>query len=302
MTRRRRAAFAVCGIGTVVLAAAAWGGVALASSGGGYNPNQQDCPWNANAQDAGTTNTGAPPASVPGCHNVALNVETGGTTNGDPNSGNTRFVEFGNNQSPNNSYVNGQSQGESYQSFGLLFYLGDPGAARASHSGCIAANTDGTNGGTGTGCGNNKNGAGFILNYDYYEFYCPVADRALANTGGSSDATGLIGTINQNTNPGGQLPGSVLLPVLYSCQTATSKSKLTVDHGTDTKLQDVLTQGLIVYMGADDNLDNGEHDGFTCIDGTCYDQYPNSATNAPAGQAYQCASGGATNGPPTAAP
>lgn len=44
-----------------------------------------------------------------------------------------------------------------------------------------------------------------------------------------------------------------------------------------------------VYFGADDNLDNGEHDGFTGIDGPC-GLDPNT------GQPYQCGSGGAING------
>ena len=292
MRWRKKVAYGVIGLFGVGVVALASAGIAAAASGGGYNPDQQDCPWNADAQDAGVPQDGNAPAAYPGCHNVALNVESGGTTNGDPNSTNTRYVEYGNNQSPNNS----PGQGESFESSGFVFYVGDPGSARAIHAGCISVNTDGTNGGTGTGCGTNPNGTGFEQNYDYYAAYCPAADAVFGQTGGSSDPAGVVSTINQNTNPGGALPGSVFLPILYACETTPEPvGPPTVTTGTSTNgLQTILTQGLLVYFGADDNLDNGEHDGYTGIDGPCYDQYTNPYSNT---QNYTCASGGAINGP-----
>jgi hypothetical protein len=210
-------------------------GVAWAVSGGGYSPDQQNCPGNADSSGAtaGTTS--------PGCHNFAVNVESGGTTNGDANSGNTRYVEWGNDQSP---YL------AKNPSFGALFNVGDPGTPSSPHSGCLAANTDGTGGGTGktnpdgtAGCGNNPNGAGFSAAYDYYQLYCP-ATAAL---------------------PLDSVPVPDGVPAAKNCASnqPIGSSGITPDTGTGSAIGDLLTQGLLVYVGADDNLDNGEHDGFT---------------------------------------
>ena len=164
MRGRTRAAFFVSCAGIVAtLVIGALAGIAAAVSGGGYNPDQQDCPWNA---DAWSTPAGT---SYTGCHNTALNVESGGTTNGDPNSTNTRYVEFGSNQLPNDPNSQGTPTLES---------LGYPGNSGSPHAGCVAVNTDGTGGGTGTGCGNNPAGLGFSLTYDYYQLYCPLAAMA----------------------------------------------------------------------------------------------------------------------------
>ena len=284
---RKATVYGLAGLFGVGALLSAWAGIAAAASGGGYNPDQQDCPWNADAQDAGTypNNPSAGPASDRGCHNVAVNVESGRTTNGDPNSKNTRYVEYGSDQSPNNS----PGQGESYQSFGSVFYMGDPGSKRAVHSGCVAANTDGTSGGTGTGCGTNPNGIGVEQTYDYYDVYCPAADRALGATGGSSDPAGVIRAFNKAN-------GTVFFPVLYACQTPPQPmSAPTVTHGTNTDgIKAMVSQGLLVYFGADDNLDNGEHDGYTGTEGPCYDQYTNPYSKT---QNYKCHSSGAINGP-----
>jgi len=43
---------------------------------------------------------------------------------------------------------------------------------------CAAVNTNGTGGGTGTGCGSNPKGLGGELNFDVYEFYCPIVAAA----------------------------------------------------------------------------------------------------------------------------
>lgn len=244
MARRKRATWAVTAIGVVGLSLAAWAGVAAAASGGGFNPDQQDCPWNADAWNT-------PPNSVPpGCHQFAANVETGGQSNGDPNSNNTRFAEFGIDQSPNNP---------GNPSFGVEENIGDPGTADSPHSGCAAVNTDGTGGGTGTpyGCGQNPNGSGFEANWDYYAVYCPVA--AMLPFASTPDPSG------------GQLPE------LWKCSPGQPIGPNTVTpyHGSANALDEIMTRGLIVYLGANDNLDNGEHDGFSGFNHT------NGAINGP---------------------
>ncbi|MHB8439899.1 MAG: hypothetical protein ACYDD4_12170 [Acidimicrobiales bacterium] len=234
MKRRKAAAFAVTGLGAMALTLAAWGGTALAVSGGGHNPNQQDCNWNSSnwASPNGYTQSG--------CHNVAVNVESGGTTNGDANANNTRYVEWGNDQSPNQS---------GNPSFGGLLAIGDPGTMASPHSGCVAANTDGTNGGTGTGCGYNAQGTGFQATYDYYQVYCPAA--ALL-------PSALFGLESNG------------IPAPYQCAAGQPIGHTNVNPstGTNQTLTDVLTQGLLVYFGMDDNTDNGEHDGFSGLNNT----------------------------------
>lgn len=210
-------------------------GAAFAVSGGGYGPSQQDCPPNADSTGA----PASPSATPPGCHNLAVNVESGGTTNGDANSNNTRYVEFGNDQSPNM---------DNNPSFGQEFNIGDPGTSTSPHSGCLAANTAGTGGGTGTGCGNNTKGAGFSATWDYYQLYCP--------------ATAAI--------PLDSIPVNSTAPAPKNCSSdqPIGANNLTPDTGTDSKLGDLMTKGLLVYLGADDNLDNGEHDGVTGANNT----------------------------------
>ncbi|HUC38386.1 MAG TPA: hypothetical protein VMR97_14840 [Acidimicrobiales bacterium] len=237
----KKAALAALCAGVVAVASAAWAGVALAASGGGFNPDQQDCPWNA---DAWNSPNGYVP---PGCHDFAANVESGGTTNGDTNSNNTRYAEFGVDQSPNES---------NNPSFGFEENYGDPGTYDSPHSGCVSANTDGTGGGTGKGCGNNPKGAGFSATYDYYQLYCPIA--------------GLL--------PFASTPQPVAgSPALYKCASdqPVGQNTITPDTGTDNALSTILSKGVIVYVGAFDNLDNGEHDGFSSKNNT------NGAINGP---------------------
>jgi hypothetical protein len=240
--------------GTVITGLVALGlsvfaaGAALAVSGGPYSPPSQDCPYYASAWNAPQDQT------YPGCHNTQLTVESGGTTDGNPNNGyndsrspgdhgakNTTWVQFGNNQAPNDP----QSQGTP----GLLS-IGYPGQSGSPHAGCLSANTDGTNGGpapAGTkstspgkaardhkyGCGNNPKGTGFALNYDYYPYYCPAA----ASVPGYPYKCERVPGGDQGTNT------------------------FTLDTGGQQNLTDVLSRGLIVYFGMDDNNDNGEHDG-----------------------------------------
>src|SRR3954454_8470441 len=80
---------------TVLIAAAVVlfsAGAAAAVSGGGYSPEQQDWPYDAASNSAPSD----PSATSPGCHNVAVNLESGGTTQGNPSSDNTRYAEWGN--------------------------------------------------------------------------------------------------------------------------------------------------------------------------------------------------------------
>src|SRR5260370_818279 len=80
---------------------------------------------------------------------------------------------------------------------------------------------DGTGGGTGPGCGNNPNGAGFSGAFAYYELYCPVSQQLpFAST----------------PNPTGNAPA------LYQCSTAPpSASPVTPDTGTGSALVNILT-------------------------------------------------------------
>ncbi len=68
-------------------------GVAYAVSSGGYTPASQDCPNDADANNAGEPGA-SQPAAVPGCHNLKINVEDG--------QGN-RYAQVGVDQIPNGS-------------------------------------------------------------------------------------------------------------------------------------------------------------------------------------------------------
>ena len=253
--------------GVAVTMSLAMAGVARAVSGGPYSSPNQNCPWYGS--DWNTANG----QTYPGCHNAQLTVESGGTTDGNPNNGyndssqpgshgstDTQWVSTGTNQAPNDP----NSQGTP----GLLS-VGYPGQSGSPHAGCLSLNTDGTNKNGGTGgnaspqsssytqsnsnntCGDNPNGLGFSLTYDYYSLLCPNVPvcEAGANTGAPGQ--------NQ--------------PVTF-----------TPDTGSQQTLTDVLTQGLLVYLGMDDNFDNGEHDGLNGPGGA----YPTSPLTE-----------GSTNGP-----
>ena len=240
MNRRWSKAALVAGV--VVVTVLAGTGVARAVSGGGYDADQQDCQWSA--ENAGAASS--PTATESGCHNLALNVESGGTTDGNANSDNTRYAEVGNNQEPNMS---------GNPSFGALWSIGDPGTYDNPHSGCAAVNTDGTNGGTGKGCGDNPNGAGVSATYDYYQVYCPATQSLPLNSV----------PINQG------------IPAPKNCASdqPIGQTNVNPDQGTNNAVMTLLTQGLLLYFGMDDNNDNGEHDGF--VPGT----YTNGALNGP---------------------
>ena len=225
---RRSARLAAVVTGGAVICLGAWAGAAFAVSGGGYQPHQQGC--QSGDSDYATPNG----QTYPNCHNFAINVESGGTTQGVPNDGNTRYVSYGDDQSPNDPNSTG-TPGE--------FSLGEPGTTGDPHAGCLAVNTDGTGGGpapAGTkpespgaaanstqGCGNNPKGTGFEANYDYYQVYCPIAK--------------MLGHPCEDTSPG--------------------TSSFNLDNGGASNLTPIMENGLMIYLGADDNLDNGEHDG-----------------------------------------
>ena len=115
----------------------AMAGVAMAVSGGGYQPSQQDCPASADAYNVDGTS--------PGCHNFKLNVENGRGK---------RYAEVGLDQLPKGSSTPG------------LFGVGMPGSSNFPHAGCVAVNTSGTKGGPGRGCGTNQGGTGFTAVFD----------------------------------------------------------------------------------------------------------------------------------------
>ena len=208
LTAGRRAVVLLGASAGLLLAGA--GTAAFAVSGGGYSPYQQGC--QPGDSDYATPNG----QTYPGCHNTALNVESGGTTNGDPNNNNTKYAQFGLNHN-----------------LGGIKGLWDR----------VSANTDGTNGAPASpktgpespgqaanarnGCGDNSKGAGFDANVDYYQYYCPIA----ASLGNPCEAT------------------------------SWGTSTLTGDVGTAVAYQPIVQNGLLIYLGMDDNSDNGEHDG-----------------------------------------
>jgi hypothetical protein len=225
--RRNRRRVIGLAAATTGLLLAGFAGSAFAVSAGGYQPYQQGCqPYDS---DWNTPNG----ATYAGCHNVALNVESGGTDQGAPSASNTKYAQVGLDQLPNDP--NGQGTPTPYS-------IGEPGQSTSPHAFCVAANTDGTNSGpspSGTApesagkaassqsCGDNPNGAGFDSEIDYYEYYCPVA--------------ALLGDPCEATSWG--------------------TSALTTDLGQTVAYQPVVDNGLMVYYGMDDNSDNGEHDG-----------------------------------------
>jgi hypothetical protein len=165
-------------------------GVAMAVSGGGYSPGQQNCTSTADQN----TNNGS--TVEPGCHSATVAVEDG--------KGN-RYAEAGIDQMPNGPSTPG------------LAGVGYPGKPNFPHAGCVAVNTDGTGGGQGTGCGTNKSGFGFTL----------VGDTE-----------------------------------------KTKRNSFTPETGNHNSLSNLATNGVNFYMGADDNLDAGEHDSVDLQNGT----------------------------------
>src|SRR5258708_29822294 len=80
-------------------------GVAFAASGGGYTPQNQNCP--VGASDFSTPDG----QTSPGCHAVHIALESGQMNNGDPSGGNTHYADFSVNQEPNASNRKGNTIG-----------------------------------------------------------------------------------------------------------------------------------------------------------------------------------------------
>jgi len=156
-------------------------GVAVAVSGGGYDPSQQDCPNTADRNDAPKG------ATVANCHAFKLNV-------GDDRG--NRYAEFGIDQLPNG-----------YPSTPGLFGVGYPQNPNFPHAGCASLNPDGK-----PGCTRGAHPSGITAVFD---------TQQLGRNGLSQG----IGTPNL----------AAVLPSIMG--------------------------GLNFYLGADDNLDAGEHDG-----------------------------------------
>lgn len=215
-------------VATAALLLAGAGSAAYAVSGGGYSPYQQGC-------QPGDSDYATPAnQTYPGCHNTALNVESGGTTQGDPSNANTKYAQVGVDQSPNDPNSTGTP---------TPYSIGEPGTSGSPHAACVSANTDGTGSAPTSpktkpeaagqaanaqnGCGDNPNGAGFDSNIDYYQYYCPVA--------------AMLG---------------------HPCEASSyGTTTLTPDQGTGVAYQPIVQNGVLVYYGMDDNSDNGEHDG-----------------------------------------
>lgn len=224
--KSRRLALVLAAAAGLLLAGSAT--AAYAVSAGGYSPYQQGC-------QPGDSDYATPTGQTyPGCHNLAVNVESGGTSQGDPSSTNTKYAQFGVAQSPNDP----NSQGTP-----TPYSLGVPGSSGSPHAFCVSANTDGTNSapapagtspepagqaaGATNGCGNNAGGAGFASTVDYYQYYCPLA--AMLD---------------------------------HPCEaTSWSTGSTVIDTGRGVAYQPILANGILVYYGMDDNSDNGEHDG-----------------------------------------
>jgi len=225
---RRATSAAILAGALAVASMVTWAGFAAAASGGGYESSQLDCqPWDSDwATPQGQ--------QYPGCHNSQLNVESGGTTQGQANPDDTRYVEVGQDQMANDP---------NSKATPTVYGIGYPGNTGSPHAGCVAANTDGTGGGaapasqkpvpgsqaedTQYGCGNNPNGTGTEINFDYYALYCPIAVMA--------------GEPCEDTSYG--------------------TNQYSVDHGTAVDSQPIVANGVAVTYMQDDNSDNTEHDG-----------------------------------------
>lgn len=207
---------------------------AMAVSAGGYTPGQQDCPANADANNAGQPGAQQQQNPVAGCHAAKINVEDG---NG------TRYAEVGLDQLPNG-----------YPSTPGLAGVGYPGSANFPHSGCVAANTAGTNG----KCGDNAGGAGGALSFDLSQLFTCTYDNVWL------------------PDPTNFQPPPTTAPAVACAPGANPQQSVTLTPDTGTGIAPVAdiatSDGVTFYMGADDNLDAGEHDGASGDNGTKHAQ------------------------------
>ncbi len=248
--------------GSIGVAGGAW-----AVSAGGYSPSQQDCHVTDDANSAPTGQTD------PGCHNVAMNVESG--------DGSTRYAELGLDQLPNG-----------YSGTPTPISLGYPGQPNSIHSGCAAVNTNGTGGGTGTGCGTGS-GAGATAVFDLqntnrnsitpetgtpdpqgltalltngFRFYFGQDDNTDAGEhDGVSGSNGTAGSANGASDGGGV--GFFFLPALIGSSTPTASDPIPFAGAyegscADGICQDATTQQQVIYQGC------GAQPGVPCQNGT----------------------------------
>jgi hypothetical protein len=199
---RRIALFALLAVIGGVLSA----GVAAAVSGGGYQPSEQDCPLNADSNDAGQPTSWQPQSPVPGCHNFKVNVE-------DHNGG--RYGQV---------WIDQEAQNEN------------------PHSGGFKVNTNG-----------NGSGPGLTGTFDtkwqpFPPGSCGLFDLAIF------PIELLFNTLNGNPKAPCNLPP----PTPPSGPPSVSVNP---QSGSPDGSIANLPQGAKVYVGADDNLDTGEHDG-----------------------------------------
>jgi len=155
----------------VVAVIAGLTGIAFGVSSGGYDPSQQDCSPSADAYNKADQ-------AEPGCHAWKINVY----------SGDKRYAEFGIDQVPD---------GRSDISYGLGG-VAAPGREASPHDGCFAANTNGTGGGQGTGCGSNPDGVGVSGGYDLNPLFGGIAAFIFGPDGDDACHTSLQ---SPNTDP-----------------------------------------------------------------------------------------------------
>lgn len=177
-TPARRTLRGAVAVTVIVLGGATIGvaGTAWAVSGGGYSPSQQDCTANSSASNAGQPGSRVP-AAEPGCHTLAINVES--------SDGSTRYASVGVDQLPNNGPAGTPTP----------LSIGYPGNDNSIHSGCAAVNTSGTGGGTGAsadGCGASGSGAGATAVFDIQNTSNPLVVTPQTGAPDPAVLTGLI--------------------------------------------------------------------------------------------------------------
>jgi hypothetical protein len=199
--RKIKVGVAGLGVAGLVMAGA---GMAAAVSTGGYNPTQQDCAPNA---DANTTQ-----AAQPGCHNFKLNVSDG--------SG-RRYAQFG---------IGQEAQGQNAHSFDVGVAPNGQVPGQPASGPAVGAHVD-TN-------------------------YQPIPP----NQCGLEDIA--LYVVEEAAFLAGQGPKPCPLdPTKWNQPAGAPTVTPTVQAGApDGSVASLLT-GVQVYLGADDNLDTGEHDG-----------------------------------------
>jgi hypothetical protein len=189
----------------IIVAAAALAvgltGTAFAVSTGGYKPNKQDCPANA---DANTFH-----GTKPGCHNFKLNVS---------DSAGHRYAQFG---------IDQESQNTNPQAFD--FSVTPNGAAK-------------------------KNDPKLAGHVDTHWQPLPPGQ-----CGFFSLATYPLDLVNYLAGQGGK--PCTLDPTKWQLPSQSPTVTPTVATGTPNGSLAGLLTGADIYLGADDNLDSGEHDG-----------------------------------------